>query len=76
VLVVYKLGDFAHCRIELQIFVSIFAIFMSSRDFHADEDLVRMNLSYGALFRAAIDANAIADLQHFPFLSLANITPF
>jgi hypothetical protein len=27
-----------------------------------------MNLSYGAFFCAALNANAIADLQHFPFL--------
>ncbi|MGA8533727.1 MAG: hypothetical protein WB615_06430 [Candidatus Tumulicola sp.] len=48
--------------------MGIFAIFMSSGNFHSNEDLVWMNLSYGALFRAPIDANAIADLQHFSFL--------
>ena len=63
---IYKVRDFVQRRIEPEIFVSILAVFMSPSDFHPHEDLVRMDLSYSALFHACIDANTIADLQHFP----------
>lgn len=52
--------------------MGIFAIFMPSGNFHSHEDLVRMDLSYRAFFRARIDANAIADLQHLLFLPWSN----
>ncbi len=45
--------------------MGVFAIFMPSGNFNSHEDLVRMNLPDGALFRTAIYAYAIADLQHF-----------
>jgi hypothetical protein len=47
--------------------MGIFAILMPSRDFHSHENLVRMNLFHGTLFRARIDANSIAGLQHFRY---------
>lgn len=53
--------------------MGIFTIFVSSGDFHAHEDLVRMNFSHGSLFCARIDANAIAHLQHCRFSSRQSV---
>jgi hypothetical protein len=50
--------------------VGVFAIFMPAGNSHSHEDLVRMNLSHDALFRAPINAYTIADLQHFSVLPL------
>lgn len=59
---VYKARYFVQSRVEPQIFVSIFAVFMSTRNRHSYHDLVRVHLAHGSFFLACVDSNPIADL--------------
>jgi hypothetical protein len=64
-----KVRGLFHRRIEPQIFVRVFSIFMSLRRLHAHDDFVRMNLLDRAFLPRAIDEDPIAGFQHAWFLS-------
>jgi hypothetical protein len=69
-LVIDKARRFFHRRIEPQIFVSAFSVFMTSGDLDSHKDFVGVNLFDGAFLRSSINVDLIAGFQHVRFLQL------
>ena len=63
-LVVDKVRGFAHCRIETQIFVSVFPLLMTSGNLDSHNDLVGLNRFDGAFVLRSVDVDPIASFQH------------
>ena len=63
-LVIDKIRCFGHRRVDPQIFVSEFALFVRTGNGNPHEDVVGMHRSYDAHFVRAVNANSIAGLEH------------
>jgi hypothetical protein len=62
--VIDKVRRFFHRRVEPQIFMSIFSVFMPSGDLDSHEDFVRLNIFNGPFFLGSVNVDPIAGLQH------------
>jgi hypothetical protein len=58
--VVDKVGRLAHRRVQPQTFERVLSIFVTAGNLDADDDFVRVNLSYDALFLRPIEEDPIA----------------
>jgi hypothetical protein len=59
-LVIDKVRRFFHRRIEPQILMSVFSVFMPSGDLDSNEDFVGVNLFDGAFFLGSVNVDPIA----------------